>query len=131
MEMPTPPVMYRRFNLAWGPKAELPRLLRALLGRDAAPGEKLAPAEWIGKTLTVTIEHTQRPDGTASVRIASVTRCTAKGLPALVAAPLVYPGAQLTELPEWAQTAIAGALHATIAATTAPAEDYVDEDVPQ
>jgi hypothetical protein len=129
VEPEAPPVMFRRYGLSWGPKAELPKLLRALLGRDAAPGETLAPAEWIGKPVTVTVEHTARADGGTSARIASVTRCVAKGLPELAAAPLVYPGAALVALPEWAQEAIAGALHASTA-TAAAAAGY-DADVPQ
>ena len=128
-ELETPPVMFRRYGLSWGPKAELPKLLRALLGRDAAPGERLSPAEWIGKPVTCTVEHTQRADGGTSARVASVTRCVAKGLPELAAEPLVYPGAALIALPEWAQEAIAGALHATAASATAAAG--YDADVPQ
>ena len=112
-----------------GPKAELPKLLRAILGREAAPGEKLSPAEWIGKPVTVTIEHAQRTDGGMSARVASVTRCAIKALPELIAAPLLYPGAPLTELPQWAQDAIAAALHPTAAA--APAANGYDSDVPQ
>ena len=99
LEPETPPVIYRRFNLSWGAKAELPKLLRAILGREAAPGEKLSPAEWLRKPVTVTVEHVQRTDGGTAARIAGVTRCTLKGLPELTAAPLLYPGTLLTELP--------------------------------
>jgi hypothetical protein len=40
----TPPLMYRRFGLEQR-SVELPKLLRAILGREAAAGEKLSPAE--------------------------------------------------------------------------------------
>jgi hypothetical protein len=129
VEPETPPIMFRRYGLSWGPKAELPKLLRALLGRDAQPGEKLSPAEWIGKPVTCTVEHTQRTDGSMSARIAAVTRCTLKSVPELAAEPLLFPGAALSALPEWASTAIAGALHASTA--NAPSGNGYDADVPQ
>ena len=121
--------MFRRYGLSFGPKAELPKLLRAVLGRDPKPGEQLAPAEWIGKPVSLTVEHSQRVDGSASARIASVTRCAAKGLPALAAEPMLYPGVALTALPEWAQNAIGQALTAT-AVRAAPAAGY-DNDLQQ
>jgi len=129
IELETPPIIFRRYGQSWGPKAELPKLLRVLLGRDAAPGEKLSPPDWIGRPVTVTVEHTQRTDGSTSARVASVTRCTVKALPELTAAPLLYPGSHITELPQWAQDAIAAALHSTAAA--APAANGYDGDVAQ
>ena len=131
IEPEAPPVMYRRFSVSWGGKAELPKLLRAVLGRDPAPGEKLPPGEWIGKPVTVTVEHTLRADGGTSARIAAVTRCALKALPELAAAPVLYPGAALVALPEWAQEAIAAALHPAAAIAAAAAAGYDAADVPQ
>jgi hypothetical protein len=127
-----PPTMYRRYNVVYGPKAELPKLLRALLARDPAPGEKLSPASWIGKPVLCVIEHTVRPDGGQSARISSVSRSSGEGVPKLFADPLVYPGCQMASLPDWAVSAIGAQLTAVAAAPQAASGyDDLDSDVPQ
>ena len=82
VDLPEPPVMFRRYTLSFGPKAELPKLLRAVLLREPVPGERLSPAAWIGKAVTVTVEHTQRMDGSTSARVASLTRNLGEGVTA-------------------------------------------------
>lgn len=132
VEITPPPVMYRRYNVVNGPKATLPPLLRAILGRDVPHGETLVPANWIGKAVTVTVQHATKTDGSAGARIGAVMRCAVKGLPAMTALPLLYPGAALAQLPTWAQEAIGAALTPAAggAAGSLPA-DYTDDDIPQ
>jgi hypothetical protein len=126
------PVMYKRFNIVFGPRAELPKLLRALLGRDPAPGEKLAPASWINRPVLCVVEHQLRTDGAQSARIASVSKCGGEGLPK-ASGVLIYPGDTLAALPEWAQAAITAQLTPTKAPrdTAASAYDDIDDDIPQ
>jgi len=95
------PVLSRRYSMSWGEKADLPKLIRAVNGADPRPGETVRPAEWVGKPVTLIVEHKAREGGGVSARITSVTRNASK-LPELDVEPVIYPGKTSREqLPEW------------------------------
>ncbi len=101
VDLPEPPVMFRRYTLSFGPKAELPKLLRAVLLREPVPGERLSPAAWIGKAVTVTVEHTQRMDGSTSARVASLTRNLGEGVTAAHGRAVAVPRLRVGGAARW------------------------------
>ena len=100
------PILSRRFSAAWGRRALLPGFLRAVLGREAEPNERLDMSAWINAPVVVMIEHKQRADGGVAARIASIARSNIRTIPKLDVEPLVWPGCERTDLPEWIQTAL-------------------------
>jgi hypothetical protein len=110
------PVLSERYNpFASGPKAKISGLLRALLGASPKPGERIRPADWIGRPVSVLVEHKERGDGSAWARVANVVTSRLKQVPELEAAPIMYPGlTPLEALPEWVQNAAANQLREVV-----------------
>ena len=113
------PILSRRFSAAWGRRALLPGFLRAVLGRDAEPNERLDMSAWINAPVVVMIEHKTRTDGGVAARIATIARSNIRTIPKLDVEPLVWPGCERTDLPEWIQTALDNQLVEATVATPA------------